>query len=222
MFVLQQILRCGPGRQAEAVNRLNWIHGQMAEHPGAAGMIVAKYLGNLTDLLILRHWQDRAAYDDFMAGPGGQFPASKPAGIYDSLDVGHNWEEVMFTPGYATGDFIWRSGYLVTSAGWDEFLKLKREDDKLAQWYQLAEHPDRKVGALVYSRTLRSMDDPSQVLSLVRLQDRQALEDIVASPSRAEIDAQTGNRAKHPGTANAPRGALYSTWFEVVDEFKTA
>ena len=33
MFLLQQIQHCGPGRQAEAVKRLHWIHAQMAEHP---------------------------------------------------------------------------------------------------------------------------------------------------------------------------------------------
>jgi hypothetical protein len=218
MFVLQQILRCGVGRQAEAVECLNWIHRQMAAHSGSAGMIVARFCGNLVDLLILRQWQDRAAYDDFMAGPAGQFPQSKPPGIYDSLDVAHNWEEVLFTPGYATGNFLWRSGYRVADDSWDEFMKLRLEDDKLAQWYKLAEHPGSIHGALVYSRTLRNADDPTDVLSLVRLEDREAMEDIVASASRAEVDAQIGHRATHPGSARAPRGAVYSTCFEVVDE----
>src|SRR5581483_4850808 len=166
MFLLQQVLRCGPGRQAEAVSRLHWIHGQMAAHPGARGMVIAKYLGNATDFLILRQWQDRAAYNGFMASPGGQFPRSKPAGIYDSLDIPHNWEEVLHTPGYASGSFIWRSRYRIEPERWDEFLRLRREDDKLAQWYALAEHPGAKFGALVEARTFRSSDDPQDAMAI--------------------------------------------------------
>jgi quinol monooxygenase YgiN len=218
MFLLLQILRCGPGRQAEAVKRLNWIHSQMAAHPGSAGMIVAKYLGNPFDLLILRQWQDRAAYDNFMASPGGQFPQSKPPGIYDSLDVSHNWEEVLHTPGYVEGKFLWRSGYRVPAGRWDEFLKLRKEDDKLAQWYKLAEHPGAKFGGLVYARTFKNTDDESEALSLVRLEDREAMEDIVASPSRAETAAQLSQRETHPGSARAPRDSMFSDCFEVVDE----
>jgi len=219
MFLLQQILRCGPGRQREAIQRLHWIHGQMAEHPGSAGMIVAKYLGNPVDLLILRQWQDRAAYDDFMRSPAGQFPQSKPPGLYDSLDVGHNWDEVAFTPGDAQGNFIWRRGYRVPAERWTEFLKLRAEDDKLAQWYQLAEHPGAAVGALVSARTLRSLDEEQEALVLMRLQDRQAMEDIAASPSREAIAAALSEGAKHPGNARAPRDAIISDCFEVVDEF---
>jgi len=218
MFLLQQILRCGPGRQAEAVPRLHWIHEQMAAHPGSRGMVVAKYLGNTTDFLILRQWQDRAAYDHFMASPGGQFPRSKPAGIYDSLPVPHNWQEVLFTQGYVTGDFIWRSTFRIGPERWDEFLKLRREDDKLAQWYALAEHPGSRFGALVEARTFRSSDDPLDAMAIVRLQDRAAMEDIVAAPSRAEIVAQLMERETHPGNARAPRDSVTSDCFQVVDE----
>jgi quinol monooxygenase YgiN len=219
MFLLQQILRCGPGRQREALERLHWIHGLMAGHPGSAGMIVARYLGNPVDLLILRQWRDRDAYDDFMRSPAGQFPQSKPPGIYDSLEVGHNWEEVAFTPGDAEGGFLWRSGYRVPAERWPEFLRLRAEDDKLAQWYQLAEHPGSATGALVSARTFRSLDDPQEALALVRLQDRQAMEDIVASPSRAAIAAALMQGETHPGSARAPRDSAFSDCFEVVDEF---
>ncbi len=219
MFLLQQILRCGPGRQREAVARLHWIHAQMAEHPGSAGMVVARYLGNPVDLLILRRWRDRDAYDDFMRSPGGQFPRSKPPGIYESLNVGHNWEEVAFTPGDAQGGFLWRSGFRVPAERWPEFLRLRAEDDKLAQWYQLAEHPGATAGALVRAQTFRSLDDAEEALALVRLQDRRAMEDIVASPSRAAIAAALSGGALHPGSARAPRDAIFSDCFEIVDEF---
>jgi quinol monooxygenase YgiN len=219
MFLLQQILRCGPGRQREAVKRLNWIHSQMAAHPGSAGMLVARYLGNPVDVLILRQWKTREAYEDFMQSPAGQFPQSKPAGIYDSLDIGHNWEEVIHTDGNApSGDFIWRGQYRIPAERWEEFLKLRRDDDKLAQWYQLAEHPGSSFGALVYAQTFRNLDNPEEALVITRLQDRQAMEDIVASPSRNAIEAAISLGDLHPGTARAPRGALLSDCFEVVDE----
>ena len=222
MFLLQQVLRCGPGRQAEALARLTWIHTQMAAHPGSAGMLVAKYLGNPVDLLILRQWQDRAACDDFLASPAGRFPESEPPGLYDGLEVLHSWDEVLFTPGYVSGNFIWRLGYEVPGARWPEFLRLRTEEDKLAQWYGLAEHAGTKFGALVSSRTFRRLDDREQALTLVRLEDRQAMEDIAASPSRAEIAALISGRAVHPGNARAPRDSLYSDCFEVVDEFPPA
>jgi quinol monooxygenase YgiN len=218
MFLLQQILRCGPGRQAEALPRLHWIHEQMAAHSGAAGMMVAKYLGNPSDYLILRQWQDRAAYDDFMSGPGGHFPRSKPAGLYDSLDVGHNWEEVLFTPGYAQGSFLWRSRFEVLPENWDEFIRLRRDDDKLAQWFGLAEHPGDDAGVFVSSHTFRSTDNHNEALAIVRLKDRGAMEDIVASPSRTEIVGQLMQRATHDGRAAAPRDSVWSDCFEVVDE----
>jgi hypothetical protein len=218
MFLLQQILRCGPGRQGEALKRLNWIHSQMAVHPGSDGMIVARYLGNPFDYLVLRQWQGRPAYEDFMRSPAGRFPQSKPEGIYESLDVGHDWEEVLYTPGEAAGAFLWRSGYRIAREGWEEFLKLRANEDLLAQWYQLAAHPGSAAGALVSARTFRSLDDDENALSLVRLQDRQAMEDIVTSPSRAAIAAAISRGAVHPGSAHAPRDAAYSDCFEIVDE----
>jgi len=218
MFLLLQILRGSTGRQSEAVTRLHWIHEQMAAHPGAQGMVVAKYLGNLTDLLVLRQWHDRAAYDDFMASPAGGFPKSKPVGIYDSLPVAHHWNEALYTPGYVEGNFIWRSTYRVPAERWDEFLKLRSEDDKLAQWYALAEHPGTRFGALVEARTFRSADDPGDAMAIVRLQGREAMEDIVAAPSRAEIVAQLIARETHPGNARAPRDSVLSECYEVVDE----
>jgi hypothetical protein len=218
MFLLLQILRCSAGRQAEAVARLHWIHEQMARHPGAQGMVVAKYLGNPTDFLILRQWQDRTDYESFMASPAGDFPKSKPAGIYDSLPVAHHWNEVLYTPGYAVGDFIWRSTYRVSPERWDDFLRLRKEDDKLAQWYALAERPGIRFGALVEARTFRSADDSSDAMAIVRLQDRAAMEDIVAAPSRAEIVAQLMARETHPGNASAPRDSVLSECYEVVDE----
>ena len=217
-FLLQQILRCGTGRQAEAVKRLRWIHQQMADQAESARMSVAKYLGNPTDLLILRQWKDQQAYDDFMGSPAGQFPRSKPEGIYDSLNVSHNWEQVLVTPGNATGDFLWRSGFRVPPGLWEAFLRDREEDDKLAQWYQLAEHPGTALGALVYAETFKNLEDDGEALALVKLRDRRAMEDIVASPSRAAIDAKLGHSATHPGGANAPRGPVYTDCFEIVDE----
>ena len=217
-FLLQQILRCGPGRQPEAVKRLHWIHEQMAAHSGSVRMCVAKYLGNPTDFLILRQWTDRDSFDSFMASPAGQFPRSKPPGIYDSLDIPHFWQQTLLTPGNATGDFLWRSYFAVPHGEWEGFLATRAEDDQLAQWYQLAEHPGSEVGALVYSETFRNLEDDSQALSIVRLQDRVAMEDIVASPSRAAIDARLGYGALHPGSARAPRGPIHTDCFEIVDE----
>ena len=95
---------------------------------------------------------------------------------------------------------------------------LRREDDKMSQWFALAEHPGSKYGALVEARTFRSSDDATQAMSIVRLQDRTAMEDLAAAPSRAEIVAQLARRETHPGSAKAPRDGIVSECFEVVDE----
>lgn len=199
MFLLQQVLRTAPGRQTEAVKRLRWIHTQMAEHPGSAGTIVAKFLGNPIDLLILRMWKDQAAYTDFMRGPGGQFPRSKPSGIYDSLDVGHNWEEALGTDGNAEGGFILRSGFKVQPDRWEDFLKHRKEIDTLAGWY----------GGLVRVQTFRNLDNGEEALVLMRLRDREAMEELVVSPSKVALDSKAQESAAE----------LFSECLAIVDEF---
>jgi hypothetical protein len=218
MFLAQQKLRCEIGGTGEAIHRIHRIHEQMATHPKALGMIVAKYLGNLTDLLVLRQWQDRAAFDEFMSSSSEELSQSESVDLFTSLPVAQHWDEVMHTPGYVKGSFIWRSTYHIAPERWDIFLKLRRDDDKLAQWYALAEHPGTQFASLVEARTFRGCDDARDAMAIIRLQDREAMEDIVAAPSRAEIVAQLMERETHPRSARAPRDCNFSECYELVDE----
>ncbi len=81
MFLLQEVLRVRNTRQTEAVKRLNWIHGLMQPNPGFVSAVVARYLGNPTDYLILRAWADKDAYLAFRQTPdGSELPEGPPRG----------------------------------------------------------------------------------------------------------------------------------------------
>jgi hypothetical protein len=168
----------------------------MAEHPGSTGTVIARFLGNATDLLVLRAWQDRRAFDDFMAGPGGQYPRSRPAGIYAGLAVGQNWDQQAFSTGPATGSLIFRVGYAVNNENWEEFWKLCEQTQQLCGW----------LGSLVEMRACRGLDNETEALVLVRLRDRDALEELVQSPSKVAIDSEMKDVASE----------LFNECFEVV------
>src|SRR4051812_11540595 len=126
MYALIQILRCGSGRQKEALTRLHWIHGLMAERDDSGGCIVAKHLGNPIDLMILRFWQTAEAMarrtNAYYQDKWPLFPPNEPEGIYQTQDIAHHFEEVLRTDGGAQGGFILRSTALVPQGGWPDFL----------------------------------------------------------------------------------------------------
>jgi hypothetical protein len=214
MLVLVQILRCGSGRQKEALKRLHWIHGLMAERDDSGGCIVAKHLGNPIDLLILRFWQTREAMERrtnaYYQDRWPLFPSNEPEGIYQTQDITHHWEEVMRTDGDAKGGFIWRSTFRVPRDRWPEFMKLRETDDAVM----------RKSGGLVHSRTFRSTENDEEALSLVRLKDRTSLDQIVVGPEHAAIET---NLREVAAMLEYPELNIFgSECFEIVDEYGEA
>jgi hypothetical protein len=211
MFVLTQILRCGAGRQKEALKRLHWIHGLMAERPDSCGCIVAKHLGNPIDLMILRYWETHDAMmrrtNSYYQEPWPLFPPNEPEGIYQTQNIAHHFEAVLSTDGNATGDFIWRITLRVPQDKWDRFIALRQADDLIMQ----------KSSGLVRASTFRGVDDPTEVFLTVRLQDRSALEEFAVNPERLALQAQINEIAaplEYPDL-----NIFYSECFEVVDEF---
>ena len=204
MFLLQEVLRVRNTRQSEAVKRLNWIHGLMQKNPGFVSGTVARYLGNPTDYLILRAWNDRDAYLAFRATPDGQdYPKSRPEGLYEGLPVGREWDLKIDSPGELSGDYLVRSVYRVAPENADEFVENRRRHDGLAL----------QVPGTAGLQTFRCLDQDSEhsdtFLCLARRMDRDAYNAYLESPQSAEY--RSGNR----------RG-LYSTvsteCYEVVDE----
>lgn len=204
MFLLQEILRVRNTRQSEAIKRLNWIHGLMKPNPGFVRGSVARYLGNPTDYLILRAWEDKDAYVAFRATPDGQdYPKSRPEGLYEGLPVGREWALEIDSPGSSAGNYLVRSIYRVAAENAEEFIENRRRHDGLAL----------QVPGTAGLQTFRCLDEGSEhsdtFLCLARRTDRDAYNAYLESPQSAEYRA--GNR----------RG-LYSTvsteCYEVVDE----
>jgi len=204
MFLVQELMRVRNTRQTEAIKRLNWIHGLMKPQRGFVRAVVGRYLGNPTDYLILRVWQDRDAFQAFRQTSDGQdYPKSRPEGLYDGLPVGREWNLEIDSPGSAAGDYLVRSIYRVAPEDADEFIQNRQRHDKLAL----------QVPGTASLQTLRCLDQDSEhsgtFLCLARRTDRDAYNTYLESPQSAEYRA--GNR----------RG-LYSTisteCYEIVDE----
>jgi hypothetical protein len=223
MLVLMQILRCGSGRQKEALKRLHWIHGLMAERDDSGGCIVAKHLGNPIDLLILRFWQTREAMargtNAYYQDRWPLFPPNEPEGIYQTLQgIAHNyamyhgspWEEVLRADGDASGGFVWRTTRHVPKDRWSEFLELRQAQDTLIQ----------QCGGLVSARTFRSIENDEDALILVRLRDRASLDNVVTHPEMAA--SETKLRQYSTPIEYPDLNVFHSECFEVVDEYAGA
>ena len=206
MFLLQEILKVRNTRQSEAVKRLNWIHGLMKPQPGFAGAVVARYLGNPTDYLILRMWDTGDAYRAFRQTEDGQnYPKDRPEGLYEGVPVGREWELKIDSPGSGPSDFLVRSIYRVTAENAGEFIENRRRHDGLAL------QVPNTAGLLTLQCTDKDSEHSDTFLCLARRSDRDAYNAYLESPQSAEY--RSGNR----------RG-LYSTvsteCYEVVDEVR--
>jgi hypothetical protein len=220
MLVLMQILRCGSGRQKEALKRLHWIHSLMAERSDSGGCIVAKHLGNPIDLLVLRFWETREAMargtTSYYQERWPLFPPNEPEGIYQTLQgIAHTyaayhgspWEELLRAHGNTEGGFLWRTTLRVSSGHWDEFLQLRQAQDRLMQQHS----------GLACARTFRSIERDDEALALVRLRDRESLDAIVTNPEIAAVDASLMKIAL---PLEYPQLNVYhSECFEIVDEY---
>ena len=212
MLVLMQILRCGSGRQKEALKRLHWIHGLMAARDDSGGCIAAKHLGNPNDVLILRYWQTAEAMarrtNSYYQDEWLLFPPNEPEGIYQTQDISHHFKEVSLVRGVATGDFILRSTYRMAEGSSQDCFALWSEIDLLLQ----------SLPGLVSVGTYQGMDDENEALGLLRLRDRAALEALVVQPEFVGLEAKLGALAK---PLSYPELNIFETeCFEVADEYR--
>jgi len=211
MLVLMQILRCGSGRQKEALKRLHWIHGLMSARDDSGGCIAAKHLGNPIDIMILRYWQTAEALarrtNSYYQDEWPLFPPNEPEGIYQTQDISHNFEEVSLVTGAASGGFILRSTYRVAEGRLEDCLALWSEIDALLQ----------RMPGLVSAGTYKGMDDENEALRLVRLRDRAAMEAVAAQPEFVSLETKLAALAM---ARSYPDLNIYETeCFEVADEY---
>jgi hypothetical protein len=214
MLALMQILRCGSGRQKEALMRLRWIHGLMTEREDSGGCIVAKHLGNPIDLLILRFWVTPEAMmrrtNSYYQDRWPLFPPNEPEGIYQTQDIAHYWDEVTRVDGDASGAFLWRITQRVARERWNEFLDLRRSEAELL----------RQCGGLVSARTFRGLNDDEMALTILRLRDRGCLDAAVALTGMATIETRL---REITSPLDYPiLHVFHSECFEVVDEQERA
>ena len=211
MLLLMQILRCGSGRQKEALKRLHWIHGLMAAREDSGGCIAARHLGNPIDILILRYWHTPEAMarrtNSYYQDQWPLFPPNEPEGIYQTQDIAHHFEEVQRTDGDATGGFIWRITSRVPEDRWRDFLALREAQAAAMQ----------ACGGLVAARTFRSVERDDEALTLVRLRDRASLEAIAVDPEY--VSAEQRLQELSQPLAYPQLNIFASECFEVVDEY---
>ena len=200
MYLVQELLRFGNGRNREAVARLHWIHSLMQPQPGFLGAQVCAYLGNSSRHLILRMWQDKDAFLAFRATPDGAgYSASRPQGIYEAEPCGREWELAAETLGPHSGDWLMRGEFDIAQGRWDDYLKLRAMQDRM----HLAS------GGLVLSRQFKQLDADNTALMLIRKTGRQDHLQYMENEN-----APGANDDRPRGTFTA-RGNQY---YEIIDE----
>jgi heme-degrading monooxygenase HmoA len=164
MYLLQEILHFGTGRNSEAIKRLNWIHSLMQPNPGFVAAQICSYLGNSSRHLILRMWEDKDAFTTFRATPDGQgYAKNRPEGIYEGQPVGREWEDIIDTPGTAKGNFLIRGVFDITEGRWDDYTALRKGQDEV----------HKEMGGLQYSRNFKQLDEENSALMLIRKTSRE-------------------------------------------------
>ena len=200
MYLVQEILHFGTGRNSEAVNRLKWIHSLMQPNPGFVAAQICSYLGNSSRHLILRMWEDKESFIAFRSTPDGQgYSKNRPEGIYESQPVGREWEDIIDTPGSDKGNFLIRGVFDIAEGRWDDYISLRRSQDEV----------HLKMGGLQYSRNFKQLDEENSALMLIRKTSREDHLKYMESHVLADL------RATGPTGTFTPKGNEY---YEIIDE----
>jgi heme-degrading monooxygenase HmoA len=200
MYLLQEILHFGTGRNSEAIKRLNWIHSVMQPNPGFVAAQICSYLGNSSRHLILRMWEDKESFTAFRATDGGQsYSKNRPEGIYEGQPVGREWEDIIDTPGDAKGNFLIRGIFDITEGRWDDYTTLRKSQDEV----------HKQTGGLQYSRNFKQLDEENQALMLIRKTSREDHLKYMESHLLADV-----RRSGPSGTFTAKGNEYY----EIIDE----
>lgn len=197
MYLINEILNFAPGRRDEALARLEWIHGLMADKPGFYRALVAKYLGDGTRHTVLRLWESEDAFQRFRETPDGNYGRNRPEGLYANDQVVPRWNSVFETAGSGAGRYLVKVQREVPEGAWGAFTEA---------WKQMAAAAIAG-GRVAEQRSFRAADR-SEALTIARFRDRAAFENLLESSEYAKA------RTAMPEGVN-----LVSTHcFEVVSE----
>ena len=199
MYLLQEILHFGTGRNTEAVKRLNWIHSLMQPNPGFVAAQICSYLGNSSRHLILRMWEDKISFEAFRATPDSDYAKSRPEGIYKPEPVGREWVDIIDSYGTEKGNFLMRGVYEIPVGRWDDYITLRKSQDQLHQ----------QTDGLQYIRNFRQLHEDNSALLLIRKTSREDHMKYMESPLLTEL------RAKGPQGTFTTRGHEY---YEIIEE----
>ena len=200
MYLVQEILHFGNGRNSEAVKRLNWIHSLMQPQPGFVCAQVCAFLGNSSRHLVLRMWEDKDAFLAFRATPDGSgYSANRPPGIYEGQPCGREWDLAAETLGPATGDWLMRGEFDIAEGRWDDYFTLRKMQDEA----------HLSSGGLVVARQLKQVDAENAALMLIRKTGR------ADHLKYMENENQPGANPDRPRGTFTARGNEY---YEIVDE----
>ena len=203
MYLVQEVLHVANGKNPEAVKRLNWIHSLMQPQPGFVGAQVCAYMGNSSRHLILRMWEDKAAFEAFRATPEGSgYSKNRPPGLYEGQPCGREWELLQETAGPDTGSFLIRGEFTVNDGRWDDYLAVREAQGAL----QL------ESGGLQYARNFRQLDTENGALALVRKTGKEDHMRYVESLTKSDL------RNTAPPGHSAPRSGEYMEYYEIIDE----
>jgi heme-degrading monooxygenase HmoA len=206
MFLLQELLKVNQRRQSELIARQHWIHGLMQMSPGFVGAQLSRFLGNPTDYLVLRMWQDEASFLAFRAtDEGANYGKNRPEGLFEGVASGRRYASVIESPAGGSGNFIVRSQYGVEPGRGDEFVKNRERHDGLAV----------QIPGTVYLHTFRcddvEGDAKNTYLCIARRANREAYDAYLESPQAEEY---------RKGNVRGLYKTLGTELYEIVDEVK--
>jgi len=157
-----------PGRKGEALERLAWMHGLM-QAPGFCEALVAKYLGDATRFLVLRYWQDEAAYERFHAAWTSEHaPANpRPPGLFE-IEENIAWRCISERNEAVEGsaDFLVKTHRRVPEAVWDDYAAFSAENERSVNF---------AFGGLAQQRKLRATEG-TDLLNIFRYASRDDFE----------------------------------------------
>jgi heme-degrading monooxygenase HmoA len=186
VYLLNEILLFGEGRRLEAIDRLTWIFGLFAPHPGFKRAILGRYLGDTTRHTVLRFWDSEDSFQAFRASPDGGYGRNRPEGIYVGEHVLNPLTTYAEVSGSASGDFLVQIQQAVPEDQWDQFQE--HQTAVLAVF--------SKAPAFVWA-TCAKADAESQNLTILRFSNRHDYEKVVDGSEYRHVMASLPGSVEH-------------------------
>jgi heme-degrading monooxygenase HmoA len=112
MNQVQEMVAVTPGREAEAIARLEGLLAMMAVQPGFLAANIGRGIEDPSRLLALHAWETIEHWQTYQASKEKvDFIASRAAGLYEFATVGMNWQVESVTGDLNAGSIVRRTLY---------------------------------------------------------------------------------------------------------------